>query len=275
MSNMAGQKATKLNSLLAQLGDGWLAPSAWLAARGYPRSLLGHYVQRGWLHSPARGVFYRAGSKPSWQMVVFSLQRLAGLPLHVGGRHALSLHGQDHYLHMGPATVTLYGPARLPVWVNRLGLAERFTLRPDAKLGLAPLAVALLDDRERLRETGLDLLPGDRPGCPLAVSMPERAILELLLEVPQSASTAEADAILQGMARLRPAVVSALLHRCASVKVKRLFLALAERHDHAWFAHLDLDGVDLGAGKRVLRVGERLHPKYRISLPKDLDEQLG
>lgn len=275
MSSMVGQIATKLNLLLARLGDGWLAPSAWLAARGYPRSLVGHYVQRGWLHSPARGVFHRAGSRPSWQMVVFSLQRLAGLPLHVGGRHALSLHGQDHYLRMGPATVTLYGPARLPAWVNRLGLAERFTLRPDAKLGLAPLAADRLDDRERLREAGLDLLPGDRPDCPLAVSMPERAILELLLEVPQSASAAEADAILQGMARLRPALVSALLRRCASVKVKRLFLALAERHGHAWFSHLDLDGVDLGTGKRLLRVGERLHPKYRISLPKDLDEQLG
>ena len=50
---------------------------------------------------------------------------------------------------------------------------------------------------------------------------------------------------------------------------------LAERHGHAWFAHVNLRGVDLGSGKRVLRVGERLHAKYQISLPKDLDEQLG
>jgi hypothetical protein len=275
MSNMTGQKQTKLNQLVSELGDGWLVPSAWLAARGYTRSLLGYYVQRGWLQSPARGVFLRAGSKPSWQTVVYSLQRLAGLPLHVGGRHALSLQGQDHYLRMGPAVVTLYGQAKLPGWVHQLDLPERFSLFSDARIALTPLAEPLLDDRAQLFDAGLTLLPGDRPGCPLVVSLPERAILEVLLGVPHAASVVEADAILQGMANLRPALVSALLGRCASVKVKRLFLALAERHAQAWFARLDLERVDLGTGKRVLRSGERLHPKYQISLPRDLDEQLG
>lgn len=272
---MAGHTKGKLNSLLATLGDGWLVPSAWLAARGYSRGLLGQYVQRGWLVSPARGVFHRPGSGPSWQMVVFSLQRLASLPLHVGGRHALQLQGQDHYLRMGPAVVTLFGDARLPAWVGGLGLAEAFTVRADASLGLAPFDPQQLDDRDGLRAAGLESLPGDRPECPMVTSLPERAILELLYDAPQSASVAEADAVLQGMSRLRPALVSQLLHRCTHVKVKRLFLALAERHGHAWFDHLDLEGVDLGTGKRQLRVGERMHPKYLISLPKDLDEQLG
>lgn len=275
MSNMAGQTISKLNSLLSQLRDGWLVPSAWLGSRGYPRSLLGYYVQHGWLDSPARGVFHRAGSKPTWQTVVYSLQHLCGLPLHVGGRHALSIQGQDHYLPMGPATVTLCGPARPPGWVNQIGLPETFVLQPDAKLGLPPLTALMLGDRDGLRSVGLDLLLGDRPDCPMVVAMPERAMLELLLDVPHAATTAQADAIMQGMARLRPALVSKLLQLCTSVKVKRLFLALAERHGHAWFAHLDLEGVDLGVGKRQLRVGERMHPKYLISLPRDLDEQLG
>lgn len=52
-------------------------------------------------------------------------------------------------------------------------------------------------------------------------------------------------------------------------------LALAERHGHAWFSHLSLDGVDLGRGKRSLVSGGRLHPRYQITLPGDLDEQLG
>lgn len=268
MYSMAGPNETKLISLLATLGDGWLAPSSWLARRGYSRSLLGHYVQRGWLVSPARGVFLRAGAPPSWQTVVFSLQRLGGLPLHVGGRHALALQGHDHYLRMGPAAVTLYGPAALPAWVNRLGLAETFVVVPDRKLGLAPASAELED-------IGLATMPGDRPDAPLVVAQPERAILELLLLVPQSASTAEADAALQGMTRLRPDRVSALLRRCTSVKVKRLFLALAERHGHAWFPHLNLDGVELGRGNRVLVPGERLNPTWHISLPANLDEQLG
>lgn len=272
---MAGQTQQKLNPLLGQLGDGWLAPSAWLQARGYTRSLLGYYVKQGWLVSPARGVFHRAGSTLSWQTVVFSLQRLAGLPLHVSGSHAITLHGMDHYLRMGAAVVTLSGPARLPAWVNALGLPERFLLRPDAKLGFAPLSTALRDATDAQRNVGFETVAGDRPECPMVVSMPERAILEFLLDVPARTSVAGADAILQGMARLRPELVSRLLRECRSVKVKRLFLALAERHRHAWLTYLDLDGVDLGSGNRALGVGERLHPKYRITLPKDLDEQLG
>jgi hypothetical protein len=272
---MVGQNTEKLNRLQTLLRDGWLAPSPWLLERDYNRSLLGYYVQHGWLESPARGVFHRPGSKPTWQTAVFSLQQLAGVPLHVGGRHALVMQGHDHYLSQRAAVVTLYGQSRLPAWMNGLRLPESFIWVQDAKLGLEPLTPELLRDPEALGRAGLELLPGDRPETPLVVSLPERAILEVLLLVPQKASAAEVDAVLQGMTRLRPDLVSALLRRCASVKVKRLFLALAERHGHAWFSYLQLGDVDLGAGKRMLGVGERLHPKYGISLPKDLDEQLG
>ena len=57
------------------------------------------------------------------------------------------------------------------------------------------------------------------------------------------------------------ASVGGLLAHCGSVKVKRLFLALVERHKHAWFARLDLGKADLGKGKRMLVPGGRLHPK--------------
>ncbi len=53
-----------------------------------------------------------------------------------------------------------------------------------------------------------------------------------------------------------------------------LFLALAERHRHAWLSHVPLEGVDLGRGKRALVPGGRLHPTYQITLPGDLDEHL-
>lgn len=80
---------------------------------------------------------------------------------------------------------------------------------------------------------------------------------------------------MQGLAGLRPDPVGRLLQRCRSVKAKRLFLALAERHQHAWLARVPLDGVDLGTGKRVLAPGGRLHPKYLITLPEALNEHLG
>jgi len=106
-------------------------------------------------------------------------------------------------------------------------------------------------------------------------STPERAILELCDETPDSALVNEANALMQGLATLRPQLVSALLEHCDSVKTKRLFLALADRHRHAWLAHVSLQNVDLGSGKRVLVKGGKLNAKYQITLPADLDEQLG
>ena len=78
--------------------------------------------------------------------------------------------------------------------------------------------------------------------------------------------------LLQGLVNLRPQRVSALLRACQSIKAKRLFLALAERAGHAWFRHLDLEGVELGSGKRSLFPGGKLDPKYHITLPADLGE---
>jgi len=66
---------------------------------------------------------------------------------------------------------------------------------------------------------------------------------------------------------LRADVVQSLLEQCASVKVKRLFLHLAEKHNHAWFKSLDLAKVSLGSGKRMLVPGGRLDPKYLITVP--------
>jgi hypothetical protein len=38
---------------------------------------------------------------------------------------------------------------------------------------------------------------------------------------------------------------------------------------------VSLQDVDLGSGKRVLVPGGKLNAKYQVTLPADLDEQLG
>ena len=72
---------------------------------------------------------------------------------------------------------------------------------------------------------------------------------------------------MEGLATLSPRRLQKLLEACQSVKVKRLFLFLAERHNHAWFKRLDVSGVDLGAGKRALVDHGRYDAKYRITVP--------
>ena len=102
----------------------------------------------------------------------------------------------------------------------------------------------------------------------------QRALLELCDGIAGASGVYEADSLMQAMTTLRPQRVGMLLRQCGSIKAKRLFLALAERHQHAWLPHVNLDGVELGRGKRALVPGGRLHPTYQITLPGDLDEHL-
>lgn len=273
---MSEQKYRKINRLLEMLGDATLVSSRWLRAHGYSSSLVARYVAGGWLASPARGVYGRKGGVLAWEGVVQSLQQFEHLSLHVGGRYALAWQGHEHYLRLGEAaTVSLYGPDRLPAWVNRLGLAERFEHCGRGPFGLPALPLDADADRDLLFEQGLESLDTSSNGNPVVFATPERAMLELCDQPPSAALVYEADAVMQGLAGLRPALVSRLLWTCRSVKAKRLFLALAERHAHAWLQRIERDGLDLGRGKRVLVPGGRLHPTYHITLPADLDEQLG
>jgi hypothetical protein len=280
---MREQKAAKINLLHDLLGEGLLAPTGWLEEQGYSRALLSKYVESGWLTSPARGVYRRPGPPLKWQHVVASLQMLARSFLHVGGRTALVHRGLGHYVRMdGAETIFLYGPEALPAWVNKLGLQERFVVRSDAMF-------ANLRARRDAQGTPIDfdgkpLTPGGLADFGLQqtawgawdwwllYSSSERAMFEVLQEVPARESVYEADVLMQGLVNARPDRVTSLLMACQSVKVKRLFLALAERHQHQWLTHFDLSSVDLGKGKRMLEAGGKLHPKYLITLPADLDD---
>lgn len=280
---MSMQKGAKINLLQEMLDEGLLAPTAWLQEHGYSRALLAKYVASGWLNSPARGVYRRPGPPLKWQHVVASLQMIAGSYLHVGGRTALAHRGHGHYVRMrGAETIFLYGPDDLPAWANKLGVRERFVVRRDTML--SSLRARRDVNREPVDAHGRSLQPGQLSAFGLQeapwgawdwqlwYSTDERAILEVLQDVPTRESVHEANVLMQGLASLRPAHVTALLEACTSVKVKRLFLALAERHQHQWLAHLDLRNVDLGKGKRMLVSGGKLHPTYLITLPADLDD---
>jgi hypothetical protein len=71
------------------------------------------------------------------------------------------------------------------------------------------------------------------------------------------------------MTTLRPDKVQLLLELCSSVKVKRLFLYMAEKQNHFWFNDLDLDKINLGAGKRMIVKNGVLDAKYQITVLKE------
>jgi Transcriptional regulator, AbiEi antitoxin, Type IV TA system/Transcriptional regulator, AbiEi antitoxin N-terminal domain len=280
---MSLEKSSLINQLQRDLPEGLIATTSWLNIKGYSNQLLRKYLLSHWLESPARSAYRRPGPPLKWQQVVASLQLLNGLPLHVGGKTALVHRGLGHYAQLGGVeTIQLFGPSPLPPWVRDLPVKEHFVVYSDAMFDLARVWLnknGQPQDKnersfntEKLGELGLNQFAWGAYEWSLIYSSEERAIFEVLQNVPEKESVYEAYVLLQGLVNLRPQRVSKLLAACRSIKVKRLFLALATRCQHAWLKHVTTTNVDLGKGKRMLVPGGKLDPKYLITLPADLDD---
>lgn len=259
-----------------------MVDAAWLRKRGYSRQLLNYYVGSGWLEQPARGVYRRTRGVLKWQPVVISLQALLERPLVVGGRTALELQGYAHYLAHDAKEVHLYGPKPPPGWLSKLKLDTRFRYHNDQKLfrnepdtrGLSSLSWNLKKDAGESNDPIHDswlVQPWGQWDWPLTLSTPERALLELLDELPTRESFHQADMLMEGLSNLSPRRLQKLLADCRSVKVKRLFFFFADRHKHAWLKRLDKHAIGLGEGKRMLVKSGKLNKAYQITVPEDLD----
>lgn len=253
---MAGGKGTKINQLLKQWPSGTVAVLRWLEKQGVYQQLVHAYEKSAWILRVGQGAFSKSGDKIDWTGGLFALQQQLALPIYAGGKTALHLQGYAHFLPLGKgSTVFLFGPTetRLPAWFTQYqwGLNIRFAstrlFAGDASVGLTTRDVGAFS---------------------IKVSAPERAMMEVLYFAPREQSYEEARLLMEGLTTLRLKVVQTLLENCTSVKVKRLFMVLAEGCGHAWVRKLDVSRVDFGKGRRMLVKGGRLDTKYNISVPE-------
>ena len=272
----------KLKKLQAVLPEALIADMPWLSVQGYSGSLVGKYVSSGWLKRLAHGVYMRPGSRLQWEGLVVSLQSIISRPLVVGGLSALELHGYGHFLHPDmPRRIYLHGNRRPPAWLGRLDLGKEFHFRSCARL-FGPAGYCsrpqrcIWDSRQERLEPQLPLPKGavvqawgDRSFA-MQVSGPERALLELLDELPHRQSFADVDLVVEGLFDMQPARLQQVLADCTSVKAKRLALWFIERHHRHLFEQLDCTVIDQGSGNRVLAPGGWLERKYRITLPAQM-----
>lgn len=263
MLSMTTRSDGKLNRLQHELPEGLLADAAWMEAHGYSSALRSQYVRTGWLDSPARRVYRRSRTPLTWQQVMISLQTVLDYPLTVGGRTALEQQGYAHYLSTNMKVVHIYGPKPPPTWLDTLPLPTRF--RWHNSLRLFPGNAELPEDASTITVNADSLT-----SLSIRYASKERAVLELLDELPGHESFDHADLLMEGLSDLSPRRLQTLLEACTSVKVKRLFLFFAERHAHAWMSKLDTSRIYLGSGKRVLVKGGKLNPRFNITIPSDL-----
>ncbi|MEY3813189.1 MAG: hypothetical protein RL495_1136 [Verrucomicrobiota bacterium] len=287
---MVKQIEGKLNSLELLLEGGLLVDSHLLRDKGYSTSLVSHYVSTGRIEQVTRGVYRRKLGqaewqqeigKLTWQQAVVSLQTvLLRDPLYVGGLSALELQGFAHFVQQGATTVHLYGPKPPPTWLHKLPLEAKFKYHNDRTLfGNEPIHHGLTsqswkdDPNKGFIKTDEDhhfRSPAGPRGWPLTLSTPERAVLELLDEIPDDESFHHVDKIFEGLSTLVPRRLDKLLKDCTSIKVKRLFLFFASKHQHAWAKQLKPQDYGLGTGNRVIAKGGRLDKQFKITVPSDL-----
>ena len=276
---MAVQSGNKLNWLERKLPEGLLVDAAWLEAHGYSRSLRSQYVAAGWLEQPTRGVYRRSRGSLSWEQVVISLQAVLHFPVSVGGRTALDLQGYAHYLSQSPQVIHLYSDKKLPGWVSKLSVGPklefhnrtRFLPKIDQQPDKLSISASVTDKSESTQPGALRIIRWGQWDWPLLISTPERAILELLDELPNKETFHLVDMTMEGLANISPRRMQKLLEEATSIKVKRLFFFFADRHHHRWLDHIERERIDLGKGKRMLVKGGKLDPKYQITVPGDLN----
>jgi hypothetical protein len=187
---------------------------------GVSSALAWHYLNSGWLTRLGRGVFMFPNDELQRDACLkFLASHIPGL--HVGGKTALAWRGVRHNLSPSEHLV-LWGDAHAK-------LAQWFTSRFPSRYVAKSLFSKRLPDG-----FGLQPLP-ETPDGPL-VSVPERALLEMLSEVGLQQGVEEARNIMEGVRAVRPEVLETLLKNCLRVKVMRLCVQWAEELKLDWAA---------------------------------------
>ncbi len=230
--------------------------SSWLSKQGYSPDLQKRYRQSGWLESIGTGAMIRTGETVNYKGAIYALQQQLGMSIHIGGRTALAMLGKAHYLELATKKAILFGALqeKLPLWFEKrnwgveLAYYQSSFLPPD--MGWTSVELKTFS---------------------LKVSAAPRALMECLYLAPKNQELLECYELMEGLNNLRPERVQKLLEACNSVKVKRLFIYMAQKAKHPWVEYLNLNNFDFGSGKRSIVKNGVYVAQYQITVPKELE----
>jgi hypothetical protein len=254
---MSIRKGIKLQKLM-NFPNGLALTASYLSSQGVDPQLLARYKKSNWLKSLGDRAYARYGDKVDWQGALAAMQDQLRLPVHCGARTALELQGFSHYAAASRRDVFLFGSPgqKLPRWFGKNDWDVNVTYKMTSLF------------YKRLQGSYINFPTG---AFTIRISSPERAVMEMLYHVPAKQGFDEAARIMESLLTLRPVLVQKLLEACTSIKVKRLFLYMAQAANLPFVAKLDLTEINLGKGDRTVVKGGRLDPKYRITIPRSGD----
>ena len=247
-------KKTKINQLISNWPKGTVKTVKELKELGYTPQLLKIYSNSKWIELFTRGIYKLFDDEVNWQGVLFGIQKKSEVPtLHAGGKTALNLKGYSHYISRNEKKVYLFSDRKenIHVWLKKF---NNVMLKRNEVFNYSR------SENFTLYNAG---------NFYITISTPELAAMEMLYLIPKEQSFDEAEKIIEELTTLRPQLVQNLLEECNSVKVKRLFLFMAEKHEHEWMKELNTDRINLGSGKRVIVSNGLLDRKYNITVPRE------
>ena len=248
------ENLSKVNRLLRDYYPGKLYFSGSLKQHGYSDQLLKQYRNSGWLAALSKGVMYRTGDKLRSYPALACYNQQMGRSFHVAAHSALELKGFNHYVPMGKPVLMVGHPKQqtVPDWMKANHFDRTLKFFSTETFSKPQLLTSHVD--------GVDIL----------VSTPEQAFFECLLLSPQQYAFMDLFYVMEQLTTLRPEIVQHLLEKTNNLKVKRLFLYMAEKAGHYWFDLLDVEKVNIGTAKRQLTKNGVYIPKYKITVPKEL-----
>ena len=252
---MSTENTSKINQLLQSQPYEIVLLSSWLTEQGYSLDLQKRYKKSRWLESIGSGAMKRTGDKLQIEGAIYALQTQLNLSVHIGGKSALAMLGKSHYLELNKKEIVLFGQAgeKLPKWFSAYQWDQKLKYHPSNFL-----------------PENLNMVTFDAANFSINISGAVRAMMECLYLAPKEQSLVECYDLMEGLNNLPPITVQAILEQCDSVKVKRLFLFMAEKAEHSWFKYIKFDTIDLGKGKRSIVSDGIYIPKYEITVPKEL-----
>ena len=251
------QRKVKIKRLIKSFQPGSIVLSGWLEQMGISKSLRQEYIKSGWLIPLGKGAYKRFEDEVEWYAGVSALQKQAGLQIHVGALTALEMLGLSHYLRINENKIYLFSPYKvnLPTWFRQYNWKQEIEHKQTSFLSY---------------DAGI--IEFDHKNTDILISSQERAIMECLYLTPENMDLVECYHLMETLVNLQPDLVKKLLKNCKSIKVKRLFLYMAEKANHQWLQFIDLSDVDLGNGNRQIAKNGVYNGKYQLTLPKELTE---
>ncbi len=261
---MSRQNEQKLKKLLSGWPKNAAVTSLWLTKNGFYRQLVNKYVNAGWLKKEGRGVYSRLADDVGWEGLLYALQQEFVGAFHLGAYSALEYSGYAHFVKMTDfPTLFLFADNskkrnKLPAWFK-----EAIKSRADVVVAHKEL---FSDDNFGLKDKTVSSVS-------LKMSIPERAILEMLALIPDKETFEHAHYVAQGLRQMRPQVIQEALEKCLSIKTKRLFLHFAEKNNFPLLKELNFAAINLGTGDRKIGAGGSYDAKYHLSVPIIRDEE--